>query len=146
MKRFFKSRAFVLAVAFVGLTAIGTTQVKQIIKILGVGVAVDKFGPQINKEFNKLTSHTDTDASYTKVVPIITVGVGSKSAIGMAQVKGSKVNVEKVRAVASPELELFGKEIRIRGMVPISTKSVSSKSDIKPVDGVGVSGIVDLKL
>lgn len=130
----------------IGLTAIGGTQIKQIIKILGVGVAVDKFGGDINKQFNKLTNHTDTDASFTKVVPIISIGVGAKSAIGMAQVKGAKSNVEHVRAVAAPEIELFGKEIRIRGMIPVSTDKVASKADIKAVDGVGVSGIVDLKL
>ena len=100
----------------------------------------------INKEFNKLTKHKDTDANFTKVVPIISVGVGAKSAVGMAQVKGSKANVEKVRAVAAPEIELFGKEIRLRGMIPVSTDKVSDVSGIKPVDGVGVSGIVDLKL
>lgn len=146
MKRPTLKRALVLSVAFIGLTAIGGTQIKQIIKILGVGIAVDRFGGEINKQFNKLTNHTDTDSSYTKVVPIISIGIGAKSAIGMAQVKGSKSNVEKVRAVASPEVELFGKEIRIRGMIPVSTDKVKDKGDIKAVDGVGVSGIVDLKL
>ncbi len=130
----------------IGVSVIGSTQIKQIIKIVGVGAAVDKFGPQINTEFNKLTGHKDTNKSFTKVVPIIGVGVGAKSAIGAAQVMGAQQNVEKVRAVAAPEVELFGKEIRIRAMIPVATGSVSSKSDIKAVDGVGVSGIVDLKL
>lgn len=135
-----------VGVAALGIAAIGGTQIRQIIKILGVGVAVDKFGGEINKQFNKLTRHTDTDLSYTKVVPIIGVGIGAKSAIGAAQIKGSKVNVEKVRAVASPEVELFGKEIRIRAMIPVSTDKVTDAKNIKAVDGVGVSGIVDLKL
>jgi hypothetical protein len=143
MKKLFRNRAFHVTLLAIGLTAIGATQLKQIIKILGVGVAVERFGPQINKEFNKLTKHKDTDANFTKVVPIISVGVGAKSAVGMAQVKGSKANVEKVRAVAAPEIELFGKEIRLRGMIPVSTDKVSDVSGIKPV---GVSGIVDLKL
>lgn len=128
------------------MAAFGGTQIMQVIKVLGVGVAIDKFGPQINKEFNKLLNHKDSDQNYTKVVPIISIGVGSKSAIGAAQVKGAKVNVEKVRAVAAPEVELFGRELRLRGMIPVSTGEVKSKSDIKPVDGVGVSGIVDIKL
>lgn len=139
-------RAALVALAVFGVAAVGGTQIKQIIKILGVGYAVDKFGPDINKQMNKLTGHTDTDQSFTKVVPIIGIGIGAKSAIGACQVQGSKVNVEKVRAVASPEIELFGKEIRIRGMIPVSTDKVSDKKDIHPVEGVGVSGIVDLKL
>ena len=141
-----RKRALVALVAVLGLSAVGTGQFKQVIKILGVGVAVDKFGPEIDKQFDKLTGHKDTDTNYTKVVPIIGIGVGAKSAIGAAQIKGAKPNVEKVRAVASPEIELFGREIRLRAMIPVATSSVSSKADIKAVDGVGVSGIVDLKL
>ena len=54
------------------MTAMAAPQIKQVIKILGVGAAVKQFGPDINREFNKLTGHKDTNASYTKVVPIIT--------------------------------------------------------------------------
>ncbi len=146
MKRIQLKRASLVALGVLGMAAFGGTQIMQVIKVLGVGVAIDKFGPQINKEFNKLLNHKDSDQNYTKVVPIISIGVGSKSAIGAAQVKGAKVNVEKVRAVAAPEVELFGRELRLRGMIPVSTGEVKSKSDIKPVDGVGVSGIVDIKL
>lgn len=145
MRQSLKKVVFVGA-ALLCITAIGGTQIRQVIKILGVGVAVDKFGKDIDKQFDKLTNHTDTDTDYTKVVPIIGIGVGSKSTIGAAQIKGAKVNVEKVRAVASPEIELFGKEIRLRAMIPVSTDKISNKADIKAVDGVGVSGIVDLKL
>ena len=135
-----------VGIAVLEITAAGGSQIRQIIKSLGVGVAVDKFGGEINKQFNKLTRHTDSDQNFTKVVPIIGVGIGAKSAIGAAQIKGAKVNVQKVRAVASPEIELFGKEIRIRAMIPVSTDKVTDVGSIKAVDGVGVSGIVDLKL
>ena len=139
-------KALFVGVALLGIAAIGGSQIRQVIKILGVGVAFDRFGPDIDKQFDKLTNHTDTDQNYTRVVPIIGIGVGAKSAIGAAQIKGARVNVEKVKAVASPEIELFGKEIRLRAMIPVSTSRVDSKADIRPVDGVGVSGIVDLKL
>ena len=139
-------KALFVGIAFLGIAAIGGSQIRQIIKVLGVGVAVDKCGGEINKQLNKLTRHTDTDQNFTKVVPIIGIGIGAKSAIGAAQVKGSRANVEKVRAVASPEIELFGKEIRIRAMIPVSTDKVTDKANIKAVDGVGVSGIVDLKI
>lgn len=123
----------------------GAGQIKQVLKILGVGAVVDRFGGDINKEFNKLTGHKDTEKSYTKVVPILTVGLRSRGAIGAAQVMGSKSNVEKVRAVASPEIEMFG-EIHLRALIPISTTDVTDAKKLKVVDGVGVSGIVDLKV
>jgi hypothetical protein len=128
------------------MTAMAAPQIKQVIKILGVGAAVKQFGPDINREFNKLTGHKDTNASYTKVVPIITVGVkNSRGAIGAAQVMGTKANVQKVQAVASPELSMFG-EINLRAMIPVDSMDVTDAKNIKAVDGVGVSGIVDLKL
>ena len=74
----------------------------------------------------------------------MTVGIGRSSAIGAAQVMGPKSLVDKVKAVASPEAELFGREIRIRALIPTSNKTITDK--FETVDGVGVSGIVDLKL
>ncbi|MBS1707132.1 MAG: hypothetical protein JSS65_00260 [Armatimonadetes bacterium] len=123
----------------------GAGQIKQAIKIIGVAAVVDRFGGDINKELNKLTGHEDTSKSYTKVVPILTVGLRSRGAIGAAQVMGSKANVEKVRAVASPEIEFLG-EVHIRALIPISTTDVTDAKKLKVVDGVGVSGIVDLKV
>jgi hypothetical protein len=50
--------------------------------------------------------------------------------------------VEKVNAVASPEINFLG-EVRLRALIPVSSKDVTK---IRNVEGVGVSGIVDLKL
>lgn len=134
-----------LGLAGVGLS-FGGGQIREIIKILGVGAAVKQFGPDINKAINGLTDHKDTNASYTKVVPIITIGLkDSTGAIGAAQVMGTKANVNKVKAVASPEAVLFG-EIGIRALIPIATDNPTDAKNLKAVDGVGVSGIVDLKL
>lgn len=133
-----------VTVASLSMVAVGTGQIREILKVLGVGAAVQRFGPDINKAINKLSGHKDTDATFTKVVPILTVGIGKSSAIGAAQVTGKKSNVDKVRAVAAPETELFGKEIRIRALIPISNDKVDQ--GIKKVEGVGISGIVDLKL
>lgn len=139
-------RLVAIAAVSLSLVAVAVPQIKQVIKILGVGAAVKQFGPDINKEFNKLTKHKDTNASFTKVVPIITVGVkNARGAIGAAQVMGAKVNVQKVEAVASPELSMFG-EINLRALIPIDSIKVGDVKDIHAVDGVGVSGIVDLKL
>ncbi len=135
----------VVLAATLGLSVLGFGQIKEIIKILGVGAAVKQFGPDINKAINGLTSHKDTNTSFTKVVPIITIGLNTRGAIGAAQVMGSKKNVEKVKCVASPEGELFG-EIHIRALIPIATDNPTDAKNLKAVDGVGVSGIVDLKL
>ena len=131
-------------IGLVAISAVGFTQIKQLIKIVGVGAAVKQFSPQINKAINDLSSHKDTVALATKVVPILSIGLGKSSAVGAAQVMGPKKLVDTVTAVAQPETELFGKEVRIRALIPVSSTDVIK--DIKRVDGVGVSGIVDLKL
>lgn len=126
------------------ITALCAAQFKQILKIVGVGAAVKQFGPDINKAINKLTKHTDTNMIATKVVPIISAGIDSRQAIGAAQVIGPKRLVDKVQAVAQIEQDILGREIKIRAMIPVESKNVIQ--DIKKVDGVAVSGIVDLKL
>ena len=128
------------------LAAIGATQVSfgQLIKLVGVGAAVKQFGPQINSGINNLSGHKDTSTRATKVVPILTVGINASNAIGAAQVMGVKSQVDKVEAVAQLEGRILGNEVRIKALIPVSSKDVIK--DIKKVDGVGVSGIVDLKL
>lgn len=129
-----------------GLTAIGATQVREIIKIMGVGALVTQFGPDINKGFNSLSGHKDRDAATTKVVPIITVGVNSRGAIGAAQVMGTRKQVEKVKAIAALEADILGKEVKIRALIPVEAENITDKSKVRAVEGVGVSGIVDLRL
>jgi hypothetical protein len=51
-----------------------------------------------------------------------------------------------VQAVASPEADLFGREIRIRALIPVDSIDITNPRDINGVQGVGVTGIVDLKL
>lgn len=133
-----------IAAGILALTAVGATQIKQIIKVIGVGAAVKQFGPQINSAINKLASHTDTTTRATKVVPIISAGINSRQAIGAAQVMGPKSLVDKVQAVAQLDQDLFGREVKIRAMIPVESQDVVK--NIRKVDGVGISGIVDLKL
>lgn len=138
-----KRFALILA-GTLALTAIGATQIRQVIKIVGVAAAVKQFGPDINKAINKLSGHKDSAQKMTKVVPILVVGLGKNNAIGAAQVTGTRTVIDQVEAVASPEAKLFGNEIRVRALIPVSSKDVDS--GLKTVDGVGVTGIVDLKL
>lgn len=132
-----------VAAGVLAVSALAAPQIKQVIKILGVGAAVKQFSPQINKEINKLAKHTDTPLLSTKVVPILSMGLNTTGTIGAAQVTGPKRLIDKVQAVAEPQAKLFG-EITITALIPVSSKDVIK--DIKKVDGVGVSGIVDLRL
>jgi hypothetical protein len=133
-----------LVVAGLAVASIGATQVREILKIFGVGAVVQKFGKDINSGINKLSGHKDTSAIDTKVVPIIRGGINSRNAVGAAQVMGPKKLVDQVNAVAQLEQDLFGREIRIRAMIPITSKQILK--DLRRVEGVSVSGIVDLKL
>lgn len=139
-----RKKIAIVVASVLALSAIGATQIKQLIKVIGVGAAVKQFGPQINSAINKLAQHTDTTTRTTKVVPIISGGINSRQAVGAAQVMGPKSLVDKVQAVAQLEQDLFGREVKIRAMIPIESKEIVK--DIRKVDGVGISGIVDLKL
>jgi len=141
MKRFNKV-ALVVGVTLIG-AAVAAPQIKQIIKVVGVGAAVKQFGPEINRSINRLSNHKDTTTATTKVVPIISAGIASRQAIGAAQVMGPKSKVDQVQAVAQLEQDLFGREIKVRAMIPVSSTNVTN---IRKVEGVSVSGIVDLKL
>jgi len=136
-----RQKAIIVATATLGLAAFGATQVGQLLKIVGIGAVVQKFGPEINKGMNKLASHTDTNTSATKVVPILSVG--SRRAIGAAQVMGPKSKVDTVKAVAQLDQDLFGKEVKIRAMIPIDSEGVSN---IHRVEDVSISGIVDFRV
>jgi hypothetical protein len=138
------TKKIAIALALVTMTLIGVAQIKQIIKVVGVGAAVKQFGPQINSAINKLANQRDNGRVVTKVVPIISAGLASRQAIGAAQVMGPPEQVAKVQAVAQLDQDLFGREVKIRAMVPVESKDVVR--DIRRVEGVGVSGIVDLKL
>ena len=98
-------------------------------KIGGIGIVVNKFGPQIDSFLNT-----------TKVVPIISIG--TKGYIGAAQVTGPASSIEEVKAVAQVEGSFNGM-VRVKGLVPVdSTNPVGASR----VQGVGVSAIIDLKI
>ena len=114
-----------------------------LIKVGGVAVVVDKFGPQINDFINKMTANKDLGSEEaTAVVPIISIGSGSY--IGAVQVIGAKENVEKCKAVVQVEGNaIFGKSIRVKALIPVGSKTTSN---IKRIFGVGVSAIVDIRI
>lgn len=130
----------VLAVAMIATFALAQN-IGDLIKIGGIGLAVRHFGPEINRAVNKLQGFDDSEAMMTKVVPILSVGQGGY--IGAAQVMGPPSAVNQVVAVAQVEGNIFG-SVRLKALIPISTER--NLSNIQRVPGVGVSGIIDLKL
>ena len=123
---------------------VASAQIGKLIKLLGVWEVTKRFGGEIDREFNKLIKRDPKAPVSTKVVPIITGGIGSRNAVGMVQISGPKAQVDKVKSVAQLEQGLFGKEIQIRAMIPIESENMTS--DMDPVEQVGVTGIVDFKL
>jgi len=114
-----------------------------IVKVGGIGVVVDKFGPQINDFINKLTANKNLGTEEaTAVVPIITLGSGGY--IGAVQVIGTKENVAKCKAVVQLEGNaVFGSNIRAKALVPVGSRTTSA---IKRIYGVGVSAIIDIRI
>lgn len=137
------AKKFVLVLAAVlALTAVAAPQLRQILKVGGVVAIVNTFGKDINNQFNKLWGRKEDRMLKTKVVPILSVG-NRGNAIGIAQVMGPPQAVDRVVAVAQPEFRFLG-ELRLRALIPVSSKNVIE--DIRAVDQVGVSGIIDIRL
>jgi hypothetical protein len=126
------------------LATLAYAELGSILKGGAIALAVDKFGPQINKGINSLTGdkHLEYTGMATKVVPILSIGGGGY--LGAVQVAGPEEQVDKVKAVAQLEgkIKVIG-GVRIRALIPISARSVSN---ISRVPGVGVSALVDIKL
>jgi hypothetical protein len=121
-------------------------QLGSIVKGGVIVVAVDKFGKDINKAINGVLGQKNVGPSQaTKVVPILSIG--DSGYIGAVQVSGPDHLVDKVRGVAQLEGRFKAPlldAIRLRALVPVSSKSLGS--GIERVEGVGVSAIVDFKL
>jgi hypothetical protein len=117
-------------------------QLGSLLKGGGIAILISQFGPQINKAINAVTKTPNDDPEYgTKVVPIISVGTGKEA--GAVQIMGPREAVQKVQAVAQLETNFRPLGMRLRGLVPISTKSVK---EIRRVPGVGISGLIDVKI
>lgn len=134
----------IIACAVITLSAFTFAQFKigELIKVVGVSAAVAHFGPQMNKEINKIAHTPDGANNFSKVVPILTGGLNSRKSVGAAQVRGPRSAVNKVNAVAMINQDLLG--LRVKILIPIASKDVIK--DLKPVPGVGVTGIVDISV
>ena len=124
---------------------IAGAQLGSVVKGGAAVLVVDKFGKDINKTINNVMGQKGVHQSATKVVPILSLGDGGF--VGAVQVAGPKDLVDKVQAVAQIEGRFnvpLADKIRLRGLVPVSSKTPNKR--IERVEGVGVSAIVDVKL
>jgi undecaprenyl pyrophosphate phosphatase UppP len=137
-----KPRIALLA-GLAGLAALAAADLfTTVLKAGGVAAVVSTFGKDLDKAFDKITQVEEGPDVKTKVVPIISVNLGKSTAVGAAQVSGSPKQVDQVNAVAQPTIKLFG--LTLKALIPVASKNVVN--NIRRVDGVGVSGIVDIRI
>lgn len=146
IQRIFKNKAVLVATAVLAVSSVAVSQIRfrDVIKVGGVIAVISAFGKDMNNGLNKLWGRKDDNKVKTKVVPILSIGSGT--AIGAVQVMGPPAQVDKVVAVAQPEVRILGNEVRLRALIPISDKKVGNSSGLSIVNEVGVSGIIDLRL
>ena len=128
------------------LSPVRAQDLGQILKGGAILIAIDKFGPEIDKYVNKLLGDgTREVGADTKVVPVLSIGQGTY--VGAVQVTGPTRQVQQVKAVAQVEGRArIGFNIRVKGLIPISDRSVKDLSTLKRVPGIGITGIIDGKL
>jgi uncharacterized membrane protein YfcA len=145
--------AVFLAGSLVGglaLQALAQNVIVQAIKLFGIGYVVKTYGSQINDAINTLMLNNKAqNRDKTKVVPILSVGVGIISGnpgsyVGAAQVQGPAAAVNRVQAVAQIEAS-FLSAVRIKGLVPVDSLNPLA-GNLHRVYGVGVTAIIDFQL
>ncbi len=139
----------VVTTAGIGAPALAQIDIGTLIKLFGIGYVVKQFGPQINDTINTLMlNNQSANREMTKVVPILSIGVGVSSPggsyIGAAQVQGPKAEVDKVEAVAQIE-GAFSNLVRLKGLVPVDSLN-PIPGNLRRVYGVGVTALVDFRL
>jgi hypothetical protein len=109
------------------------------LKAAAIAVAVNEFGPQLNKFINSVFKNQGgLPEGATKVVPYLSFG--SKAYIGMMQVAGPSSQVSKVKAVWQFEQLFDAGRVRLRVLVP--SDSVNPLA-IHRVKGVGCTAVID---
>lgn len=124
-----------------GMSSVQAVDLGSIIKGGLIGGVVNANAPAINKAINKVTMKYGvgtTDA--TKVVPIITVGDGSRA--GAAQVAGPQDKIDQCKAALEIEQSILG-GIKVKCLIPIDRLSTEN---VQRVQGVGVCAQIDVKI
>ena len=114
----------------------------KVVKVGGIGFLVKQFGPEINKTINTLLQQKGIRYSgRTKVVPALSAGSGAY--VGAAQVQGDDAQVDQVHYVVNVEIPLD--RFRGKAMLPIRSFTKGTR-DLKPVNGTGVSAVIDFRI
>jgi hypothetical protein len=109
---------------------------------VGGGFVVAAIAGPLNDFINTVTlNHGGTVEEATKVVPIVSLGSGTK--IGAAQVSGPKAAIDRTRAVAQLETT-FQSRLGIKVLIPVDSENPLER--FRRVRGVGVSAVIDLRL
>lgn len=142
-------RWIALLLAVVVATGVPLTAFAQditgLIKLFGIAYVVRQLGPQINDFINTLLLNRKVEnRQETKVVPILTVGLGQHGYIGAAQVSGPKSLLDKVQAVAQIEAN-FSQVFRVKALIPIDSINPIAEG-LRRVYGVGVTAIIDIQI
>jgi len=121
----------------------------QVLEVFGIGLVVKTLAPQINDFINTLMLNNRVEnREKTKVVPILSVGIGISSPggayIGAAQVSGPEEAVAAVQAVAQIEAT-FSNTVRVKALVPIDSLTPLPGS-FHRVYGVGVTALIDVRI
>ena len=141
MFRRFKISVFSLLL-LTAFSAVCGAQFGSLLKGGGIAFLVSHFGGEINKAINSVTKTPNDSPDFgTKVVPVISVGDGKEA--GAVQIMGPRDAVAKTQAVAQFETQFKPAGIRLRGLVPIDSKNIK---EIHRVPGVGISGLLDVKI
>ena len=123
-----------------GIAPVQAGILDKVIKGGSVGYVVDATAGPLNDAINKVTAKygvSTTDA--TKVVPIISVGDGSRA--GAAQVSGPLEKVNQVKAALIIEQTILG--IRAKILIPVDRVDYKN---VNRIQGVGVSASLDVKI
>lgn len=124
------------------VSGIAAAQLGDILKGGGIALLVSRFGGDINKTINRLTKTPDQTRTYaTKVVPIISGGDGTE--VGAVQVMGPPSAVKRVQAVAQLEGRFGPLGLRVRALIPVQAKDLTN---IRRIPGVGISGLIDVRI
>jgi hypothetical protein len=116
-----------------------------LIKIFGIGYVVKQYATPLNDFVNSVLVNQGVKVlEQTKVVPVLSIGVGQASYIGAAQVSGTKTALAKVEAVAQLEAD-FNTVFRIKALVPITSTNPIADG-IHRVPGVGVTAVIDIRI
>jgi hypothetical protein len=142
MKRTSKVALLLLLLLVASSAAMAADLGEMVLKTVAVGAVVKAVAGPANDGINQLVGMRHLPPGVaTKVVPVLSVG--EKGYVGAAQVAGSKVLVNQVKAVLQLETSFDSKQYRIKLLMPISS---SNPLGAKRIRGVGISGLLDTAL